>query len=75
MIESIFLTWLLSTAVSFAAMWIGVIRCANYFGWDSKISTKDNEFLIRTYLINLIPGWNLSRSIQFAFDPFKYIHG
>lgn len=75
MINLILLTWILSTAVSFIAMSAGIVQCGNHFGWDSKVSAKDGEFLTKTYLINLIPGWNLSRSIQFAFNPFKYSHG
>lgn len=66
---------ILTTLISLMAILIGIVKCAIRFGANTKVSNEDRKTIIKTYLIAMVPGWNLVRSIRFAINPFKYIHG
>lgn len=72
---NIIIIWAITALISSWVMLIGTTKCANRFGWNTKITKEDNRFLTHTFLILLVPGWNLVRTIKFAINPFKYIHG
>lgn len=72
---TILIIWAITALISSWAMLMGVIQCANRFGWNTKINKEDNRFLMHTFFILFVPGWNLVRSIKFAANPFRYVHG
>lgn len=72
--KAIILIWAVLSLISYILMYVGIIRCANYYGWRAKISKEGNEFIMKTFLITLfVPGWNLVRTLRFAINPLKYV--
>lgn len=72
---TIFIIWTLTAFISSWAMLMGISQCGNRFGWNTKINKEDNRFLMHTFFILFVPGWNLVKSIKFATNPFIYVHG
>lgn len=74
-ISIIVIIWAITGFISSFIAAIGTAIYANRFGWDTRLTKEDQRFIIHTFFILFVPGWNLVRAIKFAINPFKYVHG
>lgn len=72
--KTIIIIWATCGMISSILNIIGTSRCGNRFGWNSPVGKKEEQYLKRLRLYTfLFPGYNVFKSLQYAWNPFKYI--